>query len=67
MKTMRRVIVGLVLVVAVLAGVWAGYSELGPKSDRERMEQVCGPDPRNASIMDDGSVCCDLCAGTSSA
>ena len=58
----------LVVVAAVLGAGVIAYGELRPKSDLERIQEACGTDPMHlASIMDDGSVCCDLCAGTSSA
>ena len=54
----------LLLTLAILAVGVVGSDAIfhwGPKSDAERMAEVCGPDPQNAWIEPDGTVCCDLC------
>lgn len=70
----RRILLIAVVVAALLGGSLLVYDVFGPKSDRERIEDACGPhalDESNtepAYIGDDGTICCGgLCGTTQSA
>jgi hypothetical protein len=67
---MRRVVIVGVVVVALLAASYFTYERVRPKSDRERIEEACGPhalDPGRmepAYVGDDGTICCGGLCGT---
>jgi hypothetical protein len=71
----RRIVIVAILGIALVGASLFVHDRLRPKSDRERIEQACGPhalesntEPEPAIIGDDGTICCGgLCGMTQSA
>jgi hypothetical protein len=70
-RWLLRVMVVLALAGLIFTAWWVTdsiWSHHGPKSDAERIAAACGGDPHHLGWIEaDGTVCCDLCSGSSSA